>query len=321
MTQTASPTQPPPAGSDARPRHISLKGWVALTRRVVGKIGSDRISLVAAGCAFFGLLAIFPGLVAVMAIAGFFIDAETVAGQVQNLASVMPQEAAQIVISQAQGVAGSDSGGLGLAAIVGLMITFYSSTAAVRSVIQGLNVAFDVPEERSFLRLYATQFALTLGVIVGFILIAAVLVVLPIVLSFLQFGEMTAMVATLLRWPFLLLVIVSGLSVLYRYGPSRRVRRWRWITPGAGIACLLWIAGSVAFSYYVSNFGSYNETFGALGGVVVLLMWLWLSAFIMLLGAEFDAEIEAQAKLDPQPPTMAADRISANALDPGKAER
>ncbi len=114
---------------------------------------------------------------------------------------------------------------------------------------------------------------------------------------------------------------MSGLSVLYRYGPSRRVRRWRWITPGAGIACLLWIAGSVAFSYYVSNFGSYNETFGALGGVVVLLMWLWLSAFIMLLGAEFDAEIEAQAKLDPQPPTMAADRISANALDPGKAER
>lgn len=284
--------------SQAAPSDLQKDGWITVAKRTWAEGTEDHINLIAAGCAFYGLMAIFPGIVAVMAIAGFFVDPETIVDQANTLSGIMPQQAAEIVIDQARSVAGGDSSGLTIAAILGLLTAFYSATAGVRSLMEGLNVAFDISEPRGFIKGLAVRAVLTLGLIIGFLLIVGVLVILPLILTFLVSGGVSEIIMTWLRWPIVLVIVIGGLAILYQYGPNRKHRAWRWITPGAVVATLIWIAGSLGFAYYVSNFGSYNETFGALGGVIVLLLWLWLSAYIVLLGAELDSEIERVAQDD-----------------------
>ncbi len=296
--------------TSAHPADISATGWWATLKRVWSEIGADHVSLIAAGCAFYGLLAIFPGIVAAMAIAGLFFDPNTVVNQLQDLAALLPQEAAEIVIGQATEVAGSAEGGLGLAAVFGIAVALYSASKGVQSLMEGLNVAFEAEETRGLVALNVQKMLLTIGMVLGFLLIIAVAAGLPAVLRFLPLGAATETLITILRWPLMLMLLAIGLAVLYRFGPSRGEKRWRWITPGAALACLLWLLGSIAFAFYVRSFGGYNETFGALGGVIVLLMWLWLSAFIVLLGAEFDSEMERQAKHHPEPAKGSDDPLS-----------
>lgn len=301
---------------DAHPGDINKPGWLATLKRVYSEIGDDHVSLIAAGCAFYGLLAIFPGIVAAMAIAGLFFEPSTVVDQLQALSGFLPQQAAEIVLSQAKEVAGSEEGGLGLAALFGILVAIYSASKGVQSLMEGLNVAFEAEESRGLVKFNLVKLALTLGMIVGFLLIIAVAALLPAVLGVLPWGATTEWIINLVRWPVLLILVALGLAILYRYGPDRGDKKWRWITPGAGLACLLWLVGSIGFAFYVRNFGGYNETFGALGGVIVLLMWLWLSSFIVLMGAEFDSEMERQAKHDPQPEDAKNDPL----MDDAKAE-
>jgi membrane protein len=275
------------------------RGWWRLLVNVYKELSDDHVGLIAAGVAFYGLLAIFPGIVAAMAVAGLIMDPNAVVSQLEGLSRFIPQDAAQIVIDQAVAVAGSEEGGLGLAAIFGVLVALYSASKGVSSLMEGLNVAFEVEEKRGIVSYYLTAFALTIGLIVGFLLIMAILAGLPALLAFLHLGSATEWLVSLARWPILLAILALGLAILYRYAPSRGPVPWHWITPGAGVACGLWLLGSILFAVYVSNFGSYNETFGALGGVIVLLTWLWLSAYIVLLGAEFDSEIERQDKEEP----------------------
>lgn len=272
------------------------RGWWRLILNVYKEIGADHVGLISAGVAFYSLLAIFPGIVAAMAIAGLVMDPQTIVSQLEGLSGFLPQQAAQIVIDQAIAVAGSESGGLGLAAIFGILVALYSASKGVTSLMEGLNVAFEVKEKRGILSYYLTAFGLTIGLVVGFLLIVTVLAGLPAILAFLPWSNATEWIVSLARWPILLAVVAIGLAILYRYAPSRGPVPWHWVTPGAAVACGLWLLGSIAFALYVSNFGSYNETFGALGGVIVLLTWLWLSAYIILVGAEFDSEIERQDK-------------------------
>ena len=283
----------------AHPADIEAPGWIATLKRVYGEIGEDHVGLIAAGCAFYGLLAIFPGIVAVLAIAGLVTEPSTLVSQLETLAAMLPQQAAEIVIGQATEVAGSRDGGLSLAATLGIVIAVWSSSKAIQSIMEGLNVAFETTETRGFIRLTLTRILLTLGLMAGFFLTALILAGLPALLAFLPWSGAAEMVVTVLRWPLIIGLVVTGLAILYRYGPDRDVA-WRWVTPGAGLAAVVWAVGSFAFAVYVRNFGSYNETFGTLGGVVILLTWLWLSAFIVMMGAEFDSEMERQAKIDPE---------------------
>ena len=287
------------ASQTAHPKDIEAPGWWATLKRVYGQIGEDHVGLIAAGCAFYGLLAIFPGIVAVLAVAGLVTEPSQLVGSLETLAAMLPQEAAQIIIDQATAVAGSEDGGLSLAATVGVLVAIWSSSKAVQSIMEGLNVAFETTESRGFIKITLTKLLLTLGLMAGFLLTAIVLAGLPALLAFLPWDGATEMVVTVLRWPLILALVVVGLAILYRYGPDRHVA-WRWITPGAALATVVWAAGSFAFAIYVRNFGSYNETFGTLGGVVILLTWFWLSSFIVLMGAEFDSEMERQAKRDPE---------------------
>ncbi|MBU2359957.1 MAG: YihY/virulence factor BrkB family protein, partial [Alphaproteobacteria bacterium] len=200
-----------------------------------------------------------------------------------------------------------------------LLTAVWSASAGMAALIEGLNVAFGVSDTRSYLRATLARLVLTLGAVVGFFLIVLTLVAIPVVLRFVRLDTNTEWLVLLIRWPAVLLLVAAGLAILYRYAPARKRRAWRWITPGAAFACLLWLGGSVLFAWYVQNLASYNETFGTLGGVIVLLMWLWLSSFIVLLGAEVDSEIEAQAKQDPSPADADADTADSNRLDQGAA--
>ena len=308
MTDAPADAGRPEASSGAK----KGRGWWRLAVNVYKEMGDDHVGLIAAGVAFYGLLAIFPGIVAAMAIAGLFLDPNAVVTQLEGLSRFLPQDAAQIVIDQATAVAGSEEGGLGLAALFGILVALYSASKGVTSLMDGLNVAFEIEEKRGLIKYYLTAFALTIGLIVGFLLIVAILALVPVVLSIFQFGDFTQTLVGLIRWPVVLAVLALGLAILYRYAPSRGPVPWHWITPGAAAACILWLVGSVVFAIYVQNFGAYNETFGALGGVIVLLTWLWLSAFIVLMGAEVDSEIERQDKAagNAAPPVRAAKAVT-----------
>ena len=280
------------------PTQIPASGWKDILLRVKDEIASDHVGLVAAGIAFYSLLAIFPGIGAIMAIAGLVAEPDVVSGQIETLGAILPEQAAEIIISQATEVAGSQEGGLGLAAVVGILLSLWSASAAMSSTMEGLNVAYDETESRGFFHRTAMRLILTLGVIAGFFVTVVVIIVLPVMLELLPIGSLAETAATLLRWPLVAAIAIGGLAILYRYGPSRDNAEWKWATPGAGVAVVLWLVASVAFAVYVRNFGSYQESFGTLGGVIVLLTWLWISAYIVLLGAELDAEIESQTRHD-----------------------
>lgn len=280
------------------PYEIPQKGWLDITLRLKDEIAQDRIGLIAAGVAFYGLLALFPAITAVLAIGGLMLEPSQIIDQFSTFSGIVPDEVMTIVTDQATAVAGSREGGLGLAAITGLLIAIYSASKGTKNLIAGMNVAYDEEENRGFIVRTALTLSLTLFLILAVLIGLSATLVVPSIVSFLNTGVIVEALGTLLVWVLLLLFTLFGLAVLYRYAPSRNAPEFQWVSPGAIAACALWIVSSAGFAFYVGNFGSYNESFGALAGVIVLLMWFWISAFIILLGAELNAEIEAQTRHD-----------------------
>lgn len=272
--------------------HLFLHLW-----SVARRVGPSQIGLIAAGIAFYSLLSVFPAIAAVIALAGLFIEPEAVVSQLETLTQFVPEEAASILVLEASSVAGASEDGLSLAVVLGIGFSIYLSTRATTALIHGLNVANVRTENRGFFRLWGTVFLLTASLILGTALMFVLLVVMPTVLALVPEEVVpvsTAEFVRAARWAVLGVVLIFGLTVIYRFGPAGndgRKRPWRWITPGSALAALLWFVGSFGFSFYVTNFADYNASFGSLGGVIVLLTWLWLSAFVVLLGALLDAEI------------------------------
>ena len=288
-----------PTGREAAyPRQIPWRGWVRIGKRIYDRMAVNHVSLIAAGVAFYGLLALFPAITALMALAGRVFEPAQVTSQIATVSAVVPSAAADIIIDQATAVAGSQDRGLGLAALFGLGLALWSSSRGVGSLMEGLNVVYDEEEDRGLVKLTLTRLGLTLFLIAGAVLGLGATIVLPSILWFIALGPVAEFLIGLARWAALVAVSIVGLGVLYRFGPSRPPARWRWLTPGAALATLLWLAASAGFAFYVQNFGSYQETFGALAGVIILLMWLWISALLILLGAEVNAEAEAQTRID-----------------------
>ena len=288
-----------PRGRDAdAPTDIPAKGWKDIAFRVKDELASDHVALIAAGVAFYALLAIFPAITALMALAGLVLEPAEVTEQLRAITQIMPEQAAQIILDQAVAVVGSREAGLGAAFVIGLLLAIYSASKGMGSLIEGLNVAYDEDETRGFVGRLLTTLALTVFLIVGLLLGLTAALAVPALLEFLTFPKWLETAFALIRWVALAIMTIVGLAVLYRFGPARDDAEWKWLTPGAITACLVWLLASIGFSIYVSNFGSYNETFGSMAGVIILLMWLWISAFIVLLGAELNAEIEAQTGAD-----------------------
>lgn len=303
------------------PVQIPVKGWMDIAFRLKNEIAKDRIGLIAAGVAFYGLLALFPAIAAIIAISGLLVDPSDIVGQLESLSGLVPSEVITIMTDQATAVAGSRDGGLGLAAIIGFLIALYSASKGMASLMQGINVAYDEDEKRGFIKLKLVTFALTLFLIFGLLIAMLATLALPAILSFINLGPIVEAILTAGLWVALALSTVFGLSVLYKFAPSRNAPEWKWASIGAIAGCLLWVIASAGFALYVGNFGSYNESFGTLAGVIVLLMWFWISAFIILLGAELNAELEAQTRVDttigPDMPMGERNAVKADTL--GKA--
>jgi len=301
----------------ANPAEIPVVGWKEVAFRVKAKIAKDRVGLLAAGVAFYGLLALFPAITAVIAVSGLLIGPSQIIAQLNSLSGLMPEEVITIITKQATSVAGSRQGGLGFAVIIGLLIAFYSASKGMASMIQGLNIAYDEEETRGFIERMLVTFALTLMLIAGLICGLTATLAVPAILAFVDMGPVVAMLINAALWIGLIALTIVGLSVLYRFAPSRDAPKWKWTSVGAVAGCALWIAASAGFAFYVSNFGYYNQSFGTLAGAVVLLMWFWISAYIILMGAELNAELEAQTRAD----TTAGRDKAIGARDSEKADK
>ncbi|MBI1181181.1 MAG: YihY family inner membrane protein [Alphaproteobacteria bacterium] len=281
-----------------RPFAIPRTGWLDVALRTGRAAFDDNVGLVAAGVAFYGMLAIFPGIAALISIYGLVADPSEVRDQLQAASGVLPNGAFALLSDQMTQVSDSTAGALSLAAAGGLLLALWGASRITKAFMKAMNIAYGEDEERGFLRTNLTALALTVFILLTAAVAIGGIVILPIVLDGLGLGASADRLIGVLRWPVIAAIFVGGLALLYRFGPSRDRPRWRWVVPGCLAALALWLAASIAFSVYVRDFGRYNETYGSLGAVIGMLMWLWLSAFAILLGAELNAELERQTRRD-----------------------
>ena len=254
--------------------------------------------MVAAGCAFFALAAIFPALSALISLYGLTADPATVEQQFQMLGSVLPPQAYGIVIEQIHRISAASNGTLGWGLVVSLLLALWSANAGTQAMIAALNIAYEERERRSLFRYYFDAFTFTITGILGGVVMLLAIVYVPILFAFTGYSHAFELVVSIARWPFLALFAVFLLSLLYRYGPCRRNAKWHWVSVGSLFAMVVWLIASAAFSLYVSNFANYDRLYGSLGAVIILLIWLYISFYIVLIGAEINAELELQTAKD-----------------------
>lgn len=280
------------------PTEIPAKGWKDILWRVYERFNSDRVLSISAGVTFYTLLSIFPGIAAFVSLYGLFADAGTIQTHLNSLAGVLPGGALEIIADQVKRIASKGGGTLGLSFFIGLATSLWSANAGIKAIFDALNIVYEEDEKRSFIGLNLRSLTFTMGAILFLLAALGGIVVVPVVLNLIGLGGIAEWLIWILRWPALLAGVVFGLALLYRYGPSRDEAQWRWITPGSTIAAIFWLAASMLFSWYVANFGSYNETYGSLGAAIGFMTWIWLSTIIVLVGAEINAEMEHQTARD-----------------------
>ena len=274
------------------PTGIPAKGWKDVALRIYQGISEDRILALAAGVAFYVLLALFPGIAGLIALYGLYADASTISQHLDILAGVLPEGGLQLIREQIERLAAQPPQRLGIATIIGLGVSLWSANGGMKAMFDALNAVYHEKEKRGFIRLNAISLAFTFGAM-AFVLIAlAAMTVLPVVLSYLGLSRVTELLIKIGRWPVLLVVVSFAIALIYRYGPSRDQPKRRWITPGSVFAALAWLCLSLLFSWYTENFGSYNKTYGSLGAVIGFMTWLWLSNIVVLVGAKLNAETE-----------------------------
>ena len=285
-------------GRGARtPSEIPAKGWKDIGLRVFHDVSENNIVSVAAGVTFYVLLAIFPAVAALVSCYGLVADAATINDHLRSLQGVVPSGALEIVGDQVKRITQKGDTTLGLAFFTGIALSLWSANGGMKAVFSALNVVYEERERRNFVWLNLRSLAFTAGALLFVILALVGIVAVPAVIGIVGLST-EAWTLALLRWPVLLLAVLCGLSVLYRYGPSRDAPRWRWVTWGSALAGIAWLATSLGFSWYVANFGKYNETYGSLGAAIGFMTWIWISTTIVLVGAEINAEMEHQTEVD-----------------------
>jgi membrane protein len=271
---------------------VNARTLMKIAINVVVRVSRDNLMLVAAGVAFYAMTAIFPAIAAFVSIYGLFADPNTVQQQISQYSSLLPSDSLKLLTDALRNFASKSNSTLNIALLLSLGIALWSAKAGVSSLMTGLNIANETNEKRSFIVQQSVALGLTIGAVVFAALAFSAIALLPIVINFLPLADAAKSTLELGRWPLLALLICFGLAVVYRFGPYRLKAKWKWITWGAATATLLWLVGSAGLSFYVSRFGSYDATYGSLAAPVVLLLWFWLSALVVLLGAEIDAELE-----------------------------
>lgn len=292
--------------SAERPAEIPRRGWWDVLRRIQRELTSDPVTLIAGGLAFFAMLAIFPALVAAVAIFGLFGDVTLIWRYGDDFAGWIPRDALDLIIEQLTQISDEKDTTLGVGLLVSVMLSLWSARKGMAALIQACNLAYDEADKRGFLKNLVLSLAFTLGGVISLLAMLSLGLILPVVLDALRLGDVTTELLRIGRWLLLWLYGILVLALVYRYAPSRATARWVWVSWGAVWASTFWLLGSAAFSLYVGQWADFSGSYGALGGVVVLLMWLYLSALVIILGAEINAEIEHQTARDsttgsPQP--------------------
>jgi len=294
-------------GLHAPPRAApSRRDWKAVFRSIRADVTERRIVAIAAGVTFYALLSIFPAIAALVAIYGLVADPASIAHQVESLGSLLPGGAIQVVRDEITRIS-SHSGGTLIALVVGIAASLWSANGGVKALIDALNVVYGVEDRRGFVRLNAVSLLFVICGILAALLALAAIVALPVALKYVGMGEGTKLIVSAGRWPALLVVVALVLALVYRFGPDRERVRWRWITWGSASASVAWLVASFGSSWYAANFGSFNKTYGSLGAAVGFMVWMWISAIVVLMGAELDAVLERRRGAQPVPsPQVAA---------------
>jgi membrane protein len=294
--------KPHPYGRDAtRPYQLPLKAWRQVAVRVWAESSRDNLSVVAAGCAFYALFAIFPALSALISLYGLTADPATVELQFGMLASVLPSEAYDVVIEQIRRIAEASGRVLGWSFALSIGLSLWSVMSLTQAMFASLNIAYEEPERRSLIQFYLSAFTFALIGILGGVAMLLAIVYVPIFFAYAGYSWVFELIVRIARWPLLAFLVLMLLALLYRYGPCRRSAKWHWVSVGSLFAAAVWLLASAGFSFYVANFAHYDATYGSLGAVAILMLWLWLSALIVLLGATIDAEVDRKEEESPAP--------------------
>jgi membrane protein len=265
------------------------------------RINRDRILATAAGVVFYGLLAIFPAITALVSSYGLFADPSTISENLQSLALMLPGDSFAIVQDEITRVVAKANSSLGLTFGFGLLLAIWSANAGVKAVLDALNVAYEVEEKRGLIHLNLVSLAFTVAGLAAVLVMVGAVIGVPLALQHLGLDQGARQLIQIGRWPVLGLALLAALLALYGFGPSRaRPKRpkLRWLVTGAVLAIVLWLIGSALLSWYLSNFANYTATYGSLGAAIGLMTWMWLSAIIVLVGAELNSEIESRASLE-----------------------
>ena len=281
-----------------KPTDIPWRGWKQIVKRAWAENKADNMPIIAGGVAFFGFLSIFPALIAALSLYGLVATPDTVAQQVEDLSAQLPDAAAEIIETQLNAIVANSGSALTVGLIISILAALWSASGGVGNLITAVNLAYDEVETRTFVKLKLMSLGLVLGSIVFVLITFSLVAVVPAVLDALPLGVVGTILAQVVRWVLLLAVFAGALAVLYRVAPDRDAPRFSWVSLGAVVVTVVWAIVSVGFSLYVDNFGSYDKTYGAIAGVIVLMLWLYLTCYLVLLGAEINAEAEHQTARD-----------------------
>jgi membrane protein len=277
-----------------RPSEIPAPGWQDILLRVYDGLSDDRILANAAGVTFYALLAIFPGIAALVSIYGLFADPTTIASRLDAIAGFAPGGAIEVIRDQLTRLTAQGSTKLGISFVVSLLISLWSANSGIKALFDALNVVYGEKEKRSFIRLNAVTLSFTVATIAFLLIALAGVVALPVIVNYFPLPKVTSLLLKIAPWPILLVLVALALNLFYRYGPSCTEPRWQWITWGSAFAAITWLAASALFSWYAANFGNFNKTYGSLGAIIGFMTWMWLSIIVVLVGAKLNAEIEHQ---------------------------
>ncbi|WP_237062139.1 YihY/virulence factor BrkB family protein [Loktanella sp. M215] len=289
--------QDPPPGATRRLWTLLMAVWTTATER--------HISLIAAGVAFFGMFALFPALAAIIAIFGLLADPTIVVQQLELMKEIIPQETYLLFVGQMGRLLAAQTGTLGFASGVSLMLALWAARAGVAGLMEGLNAIANRPARNGFKQI-VVALTLTITLVALAILAMVAVIVAPIVMKFVHIDTGTAWILEVIRWLVALFVLYAALSLLYRFGPNQRGARLRWMTIGAATAVVLWIVASAGLSYYLGNFGNYNEVYGSIGAVIGMLLWLYITAYLILLGAALNLQVHGNVDGQHDAPRPAA---------------
>lgn len=286
-------------GRDAdTPNEIPVRGLRDVLWRVVKAVIADRVTLIAAGVTYFMLLSLFPALGALVALYGFVADPTTIMSHIGTFASVFPPGSFDLILNQLTSLTQQTTSTMSFAFFSGLAVAIWSANSGMKALFDAMNVAYSEEEKRGIVRLNILSLGFTVGALMVAIVLIIMIGVLPAALTYLWLDRWQELLARFLRWPFMLIVFGCGISMIYRYGPSREQAKLKWLSWGVVFSTLLWLIASVLYSFYLENFANYNATYGTLGALIGLMVWVWISVIILIVGAALNAELEHQTRQD-----------------------